>query len=219
MNRRKTIGIIAVVTPFWFLAVYLIMAGLRPEYSYLTKAISELGSVHAPHRWIWNIFGFITPGLAIALLGVGLKSELSDAGRSARVPALAVTASGLFMALAGVFPGNFINRTAPTMIMHTIGAYGSGIFFLIAGFWLPFVFRKRPHWRWLAWLSLGLVFGMLAGDFLVGAMRHTTPGLGQRVSFAYYFLWIGVVGYALMRSASLAPIRNMRRSAAGASLP
>lgn len=218
MISRKAIGIIAIITPFWFLAVYLIMAGLRPEYSYLTKAVSELGSVHAPHRWFWNVFGFITPGLAIALLGVGLKSEFSDAGPAARAPAFALIVSGLFVALAGVFPGNFIDRRALTMIMHTIGSFGSGLCFLIAGCWFPFAFRKHSHWRWLVWPSSGLVLGTLVGDFLVGVMRHTSPGLGQRVTFACYFLWIGIAGYALMRSASLAPCK-LRRSAPEVSLP
>lgn len=218
MSHRKTIGIIAIATPFWFLAVYLIMAGLRPEYSYLTKAISELGSIHAPRRWIWNTFGFITPGLAIALLGVGLKSEFHNVWRSAWVPASAIIASGSFMTLAGVFSADFIDRTAPTMIMHTIGSFGCGACFLIAGFGFPFVFRKHRHWHWLVWPSAALALGTLAGDFLVGALRHTTPGLGQRISFTCYFLWVGVVGYALMRSASSAPDRNTRTSPAEAPL-
>ena len=39
---NRQIGILAMVVPVWFTAVYLILAGLRPEYSHLTKAISEL---------------------------------------------------------------------------------------------------------------------------------------------------------------------------------
>jgi len=49
---NRQIGILAMVVPVWFTAVYLILAGLRPEYSHLTKAISELGSVDAPRAWV-----------------------------------------------------------------------------------------------------------------------------------------------------------------------
>lgn len=216
MRLRKAIGAIGVVTPFWFLAVYLIMAGLRPDYSYLTKAISELGSVYAPHRWLWNILGYVMPGLAIALLGVELKAEFSDTGRLTWIPAFALSASGLFMMLGGIFPGNFIHRAAPTMVMHTIGSLGSYAAFLIAGFWLPFLFRRHRNWRWLGWPSLALVLC----TFPLGSLeRGHTPGLGQRLVFTCYFLWIGIVGYALMRSARTGAGSQRLRSAKETALP
>ena len=45
---------------------------MRPEYSMFTKAISELGSVDAPKKWIWNSFGYILTGLLIAIYSFGL---------------------------------------------------------------------------------------------------------------------------------------------------
>ena len=75
MLTRKQIGLIATVTPVWFLVIYLVMSSRRPEYSHLTKAISELGSLDAPNMWAWNILGYILPGLAIALLAIGLKRD------------------------------------------------------------------------------------------------------------------------------------------------
>ena len=62
MKFRKIIGATALATPFWFLTVYLIMSSIRPEYSHLTKAISELGSLDAPSLWYWNVLGYIIPG-------------------------------------------------------------------------------------------------------------------------------------------------------------
>lgn len=202
MISRKGIGVVAIATPFWFLVVYLVMAGLRPDYSFLTKAVSELGSVHAPHRWWWNVLGYILPGLAIALLGVGLKSEFSDTSRYAWIPAIALAASGLFMVMSGVFPGNFVNRSATTMILHTVGALGSGFAWFVAGFWFPAYFRKRESWHWLTWPSLALVLASIATGFL---RSGATPGLGQRLTFTCFFLWIGLVGFGLARSQGTAP--------------
>lgn len=201
MISRKNIGLIALATPFWFVAVYLAMSSRRPEFSHLTKAISELGSLDAPDRWFWNVLGYILPGLAIALLGLGLKWDFAQANRKALVPGVALVASGLFMAMSGVFPGDFENRDSSTMILHTVGSLGSFVAFLFAGAWLPRVFLARESWRWVAWPSLALVVAsVLAGFIRSGA----APGLGQRLGFALFFAWIGLVGYALMRSNRIA---------------
>jgi hypothetical membrane protein len=48
------------------------MSSLHPNYSHFTKAISELGSLDAPNLWVWNIGGYILPGVAVSLLGLGL---------------------------------------------------------------------------------------------------------------------------------------------------
>jgi hypothetical membrane protein len=200
MRSRKNIGLVALITPFWFVTVYWIMSGRRPEFSHLRKAISELGSLDAPDRWFWNVLGYILPGLAIALLGLGLERDFALAGRRARAPALALVASGLFMAMSGVFPGDFDNRASTTMILHAVGSLGSFVAFLVAGFWLPAVFRSRESWRWVAWPSLALVVASILAGFL---RSGGAPGLGQRIGFAFVFAWVGLVGYALMRASPI----------------
>lgn len=196
MPSRRRIGLIAVAAPFWFAAVYLILSSRRPEFSHLTKAVSELGSLDAPDRWLWHVLGYIVPGLAVALLGIGLNREFSARPRYA-FPALALTASGLLMAMSGVFPGDFENRTSTTMMLHTVASLGSFAAFLVAGLWLPRAFRSVDTWRWLAWPSLTLVVASVLAGFL---RSGDAPGLGQRVGFALFFAWVGMVGYALWRS-------------------
>ena len=192
---QRSIGILAMAAPVWFAGVYLIMSGLRPEYSHLTKAISELGSVDAPRAVVWNLLGYILPGLVIALLGLALRREFSQGVRSS-VPAYALVATGLFMGLSGVFPGNFENRTSATMLLHTAGSLGSFAAFLVTGFSLPRVMRTRPSFAWAAAPSLVLVWGaIITGFFRTGA----APGLGQRLGFAFVFLWVGLIGYLMFR--------------------
>ena len=113
MNPRKSIGVAATVVPFWFIVVYLVLAGLHADYSFLTTAIKRTRLCQRAHGWFWNVLGCIVPGLAITLLWIPLKSEFSDTGRFAWIPASALAASGIFMVMSGVFPGNFVNRTAP----------------------------------------------------------------------------------------------------------
>lgn len=193
MNRK--IGLLAMFSPLLFAAVYLTMSSMRPEYSHLTKAISELGSLDAPRAWAWNIFGYMIPGLLVALLGLGIRNRFATT-RGALLPAVALVASGLFMTLSGVFPGDFDNRTSTTMIVHTVGSLGCFVAFLVAAFSLPRIMRQAREWRPLVWPSLALAFTSILTGFL---RSGNAPGLGQRLGFACFFLWVALIGYALCR--------------------
>lgn len=204
MISQRTIGFAAVFTPLWFLAVYLVMANMRPEYSHSNDAISELGSLDAANLWAWNIFGYILPGLVITLLGIGLKREFSPLSRITTIPFVALMVSGLFMALSGAFPANMADFKSATTVIHLIGSMGCFVVFLVAGFSLPFYFRKRSSWHWLTWPSLALVVGSIATGFLrFGDMG----GVGQRITFACFFLWVALIGLGLLRA-------NRRQTAA-----
>ncbi|HVF71723.1 MAG TPA: DUF998 domain-containing protein [Chthoniobacterales bacterium] len=196
MNR--TIGLLAMFNPLLFTGVYLTMSAMRPEYSHLTKAISELGSVDAPRAWAWSVFGYIIPGLVVALLGLGVRKRFGPE-RGALLPGAALVLSGLLIALSGLFPGDFDNRTSPTMIVHTIGSLGSFVAFLVAAFSLPRIMRKAREWQPMVWPSLALT----GASILTGFLRSgNAPGLGQRLGFACFFLWVALIGYALYRDPS-----------------
>lgn len=194
MPSQRFIGWVALLTPIWFLTVYVVMSGLRPEFSHFTKAVSELGSWDAPNHWVWNVLGYILPGLAVSLLGIGLLREFRP---KARIATWALILSGLFMALSGVFPGDFENRQSLTMIMHLGGSLGSYVAFLVAAFGLVPTLRSSSPWRWAAWPSLALVLlSIVTGFWRSGA----APGLGQRLVFACFFLWVALMGGGLLRA-------------------
>lgn len=176
------------LTPFIFLITYILMDLSRPGYSLFTKAVSELSSVDAPNKWIWNIFGYIVPGILISIYAIGLFKSVT--GKKANKPPLyGILLSGSFMALSGVFPGDFDDRASPTMLVHTIGSFGSYVFFLIGAFTYPKQMKKTKYWKsaikpTLIFTYLTIIFG--AWVFLFPNM----PALGQRIVFFFYFLWI-----------------------------
>jgi hypothetical membrane protein len=202
MIERRTAGLIAVATPAWFLVTYLTLSALHPGYSHLTKAVSELGAWGEPNMWWWNVFGYGVSGLAIALLGVSLNGVL---GRGGRVVSFALVVSGALMTLSGLFPGNFEDRHSPSILAHLVSSIGSYVAFLVAGFGLPFALRSSPSWPRIAWPSLALVVLSL----LTGALRSgEAPGLGQRLTFVCFFLWVALVGAALVRVCRAQPHNN-----------
>jgi hypothetical membrane protein len=193
--NNKSYAIIGFLAPTIFWLTYFVMANQRTEYSFLTKAISELGSVDAPNKWTWNIFGYIIPGILISVFSVGLYKNIKMES-SSKLPLIGIFMSGIFMAISGVFPGDFDNRNSITMLLHTVGSFGSYIFFLISAFSYPKQMKKSAYWttaikptlifNWLTILFGGWVF-----------IFPNFPAVGQRIVFIFYFLWIIFTGYKL----------------------
>lgn len=181
-------AIFGLLGPVIFWLTYLIMSNIRPEYSFLTKAVSELGSLDAPNKWTWNILGYILTGLMISIYSYGLFKSISN-GQGSKLPLISFILSGLFMSFSGVFPGDFDNKQTTTMVLHTIGSFGSYIFFLIGAFTYPRQMKKTDYWE--ASIKPTLIFTWLT--ILFGAWPFVfpaTPAVGQRLVFFFYLLWI-----------------------------
>jgi amino acid transporter len=82
------------------------------------------------------------------------------------------------------------------MLVHTIGSLGTFLAFLVAAFSLPRLLRQAPPWKPFLWPSLVLAIGSVITGFL---RTGDAPGVGQRLGFACFFLWIALIGYALYR--------------------
>jgi hypothetical protein len=100
------------------------------------------------------------------------------------------------MAFSGIFPGDFENKKSLTMLLHTIGSFGSCIFFLIGAFTYPKQMKKSVYWKnairpTLVFTWLTIVFGSW------GFIFPNMPAVGQRIVFAFYFLWIIFTAYKL----------------------
>lgn len=193
MNTR-IYAIAGILAPAIFLITYLIMSISRPEYSNFTKAISELGSVDAPNKLYWNFFGYIIPGLLIVLFSLGLKKHFQNT--PGKVPFIALALSGFFMAMAGVFPGDFDNKASLTSTLHAIGSFGSYIAFLVAAFTFPKLLSYVDKWENLRNPLYLLTFG----SFLFGTWPFiftSMPSIGQRFVFACYFGWVLLCAFSL----------------------
>lgn len=203
---NKSYGIIGIATPIVFLTTYIIMSSIRPEYSMLTKAISELGSVDAPKKWIWNSFGYILTGLLIVIYAFGLYKNIAIE-KSSKLPLYGILLSGIFMAISGIFPGDFDNKQSITMLLHTVGSFGSYIFFLIGAFTYTKLMNKTDYWKrvkkpTLIFTYLTIVFGAWAFIF------PNIPALGQRIVFFFYFLWIFYTAIKLLNQPKESPVAN-----------
>ena len=175
---------------FWI--TYFIMSTIRPDYFHKYKAVSELGSIGAPNAIVWNIVGFGFVGALISLFSIGLHQSIE--GKKAFY---LLFLSGMFWLLAGIFPGNFDDKTSLAMILHIIGSLGSGLFFVIAVFSYISSMRASLYWRSsvIPSVFIGVTF-ILSGFLRSGA----APALGQKIGFAIFFVWVFFMAYKLYLS-------------------
>ncbi|MGY2134917.1 DUF998 domain-containing protein [Hymenobacter sp. HD11105] len=193
-NNYALAGLVA---PATFLLAYLVLSSLRPEYSLYTKAISELGSVDAPRAGAWNLFGYVVPGALVAVFAFGLYRDVSPGRRGRTWPLAGLFLSGVCMAFSGIFPGDFDNRQALTMRLHTASSVGSYLFFLLGAFTFPLTMAQSPYWQktskpTIFFAGLTILFGAWPVAF------PAQPAVGQRLVFLVYFFSVGYLAYQLL---------------------
>jgi hypothetical membrane protein len=191
--RRAWICSVLAATVFW---TALVAFGIvRADYSQLTKAVSELGAVGAPHALGWNVVGFIVPGLLLAACGAGIGTVV-DGPRGA--VSWLLMGSGAAFAGTGVFPAVMQQGSpvmqAPLTVGHVVMLLLSSVLWLMAIGVLLRKIRREPRLRRLqtAFVIVSLVaVSGLAANVLHNAIQPLAhrPGLAQRLGFAGYFLW------------------------------
>ncbi|WP_394751047.1 DUF998 domain-containing protein [Spongiimicrobium salis] len=191
--NHKFYGILGMLAPIAFVIAYAILSSMHPEYSMYTKAISELGSVDAPNKWLWNVFGYIFTGTLIAIYALGLYKNVIET-KSSKLPFYGILLSGIFMIISGVFPGDCQHRTSTTMLLHTVGSFGSYLFFLLGAFSYSEPMKKTAYWKsackpTLMFTYLTIIFGTWPFVFT------GSPAFGQRIVFLFYFAWIFYTGF------------------------
>ncbi len=174
-NRSLILGLAANLL-FW--PLLFVMAALRPEYSHFTKAVSELGTWDAPRMWVWNLLGYIVPGLLLAI--AGWQTGRRFAPKARLLPGLFVLA-GLFMTLSGIVPGDMAHMDSATTRIHLLGAFGSLAAYILALILLAL--KLGGEWRNAAKLALGCLV-LLAASVVLGSPHG--PGLAQRLMFAVF---------------------------------
>ena len=184
----------------------LVLGALRPSYSHSTNAISELGAYGTPNAALWNIFGFIIPGLLLAFAGQGIVQSVNDRqtrqGRIARwlLPAFGLTVAGQGLIPAVMRDGELITASWSTR-GHLIMSLISGVAWLGAVLLLITPMKRSPDWRGrhnfnIAALLLVIVVAFIPGSRLPG-------GLAQRLVDAVVFAWFLVMSVRLIRTVPL----------------
>ncbi|MCX7556897.1 DUF998 domain-containing protein [Xanthomonadaceae bacterium JHOS43] len=199
------------IAPLWFaLAVWL--AGLRIGYDPALRAVGDLGAVDAPRAALFNIAGFVIPGVLMLVFAVALEKVMTrdGAGRAGRLGTGLLMISSVAFAAQGVFPfdpdepeGLTSQRHASTLAFAILGLMAGAL--LVAA-----SLRRVAGWRVLTRFGPALAGVLLV--FLAQPPQAWLPmlegrvGHAQRVVFAIHLSWFAlaaIVALGRERTASL----------------
>lgn len=203
-------AVCGIIAPVMFTTVLVTLGLLRPGYSHISQAGSELGEVGAPNAIIMDI-NFIVFGILIIVFAFGLHQGIGG-GRGSKIgPSLLA----VFGAVAGVGNGLFpcdpgCNFVTLTGTMHNV--LGLTGFSALIGAALVLPRRLKIDGLWQGYRSYSLVSGLLMVLFLVAFMVFTGflpsyRGAIQRLLVADFLLWIGVMAVRLFQVASQATLQ------------
>jgi hypothetical membrane protein len=156
------------------------LAALRPEYSHLRNAVSELGVLRAPNMLAWNVLGFGLPGLALMVFGWKVGRKVKP--QAIIMPAL-LGAIGASLLFSGVFPADLADRGGLLTQLHIVASM-LGLLWIPGAVWFCAIVRRS--WPAAFWVTAAVAAAFIASILLTDPLPR---GLGQRVRFAAALPW------------------------------
>jgi hypothetical membrane protein len=202
MTNTRVSGFLGIAACVEFWGASFVLGALRPSYSHSVNTISELGARGTPNAAVWNIVGFIVPGLLLALVGGAIAQSIGREKSVLRTLSTALLVlSGLAIAGQGVIPAEMTNGvadiTSPYTRGHFISSLVSGAAWVIGVLLLIGPMKRSPEWRRWRIVSVVLVVLTLSASIV---LRGALPdGLAQRLGNGVFFTWFVLTSLKLMR--------------------
>jgi hypothetical membrane protein len=187
-----------VIGPLMFVVTCTIAGFLRPGYSPLHQAISDLGV--GSLAWLLNV-SLIVMGLLLIACSAGLLRILGPVlGDPWRwVCSVLLALPGLGFAWAGIFTEAPATVTLHWVVGMPLVAIGSIVGFLITGIRM----RRLDSWRGIGTYSTAASVASLALIMVMfGTWTLGIGGLTERVFFIEIMAWYVVVGWRLSNDGS-----------------
>src|SRR5215208_6383502 len=198
---KKIIMLCGLVASIFYLGTVLLGVLLRPGYSHISMAISELVADSAPNRSLLSSL-FLLYNTLLSVFGVSLflRANSQSRGRvSGNIGSLAlmlVGIAGILMEL--VFPqepGGTATTFAGTMhfVMAGVASLGTMVAILMLAFWFKNIPDLKKYVRY-SFISVAIIF--LSGGTTAAAMADHSPlfGLLERITIFTFILWMFVIG-------------------------
>jgi hypothetical membrane protein len=200
MNRPQ-IGFLGIGAGILFWSASVILAGLRPSYSHVVNTISELGAIGTPNAALWNVAGFIVPGILLAITGATIARAANTRPALPRTLATSfLVLAGLAIAGQGIMPAEMVNGvadvTSASTRWHFISSLVSAAAWAVGALLLAGPMKRSPNWQGLYIVNVVLVVLALAASL---SLRGALPdGLAQRIGNAFFWAWFVVMSLKLV---------------------
>ena len=203
----RWLALAGVVAPVFFIVAYAFAGALRPGYSPIHQAISDLGI--GSYAWLLNASAILAGLLFMAFaVGFALSMRTVLAPRWRWLCAVLLALHGLGLVVAGVFTEAPATLAIHWLVGADLGFFGPVVAFLFVGiFW-----QRQPGWR--RWGTYTLLMSAVTLVVVAVTFWVFTPGsplasarlggLMERVLFLTADSWYVVTGWQLfIRAGSL----------------
>jgi hypothetical protein len=198
---KKTFMLCGIAAAIVYVGTVLLGGLLRPGYSHISMAISELVADGAPNR-SWLSSAFLFYNVLVSLFGIGLFLKVNSrpqgrvSGMIGSWALVAVGIAGLLMELAfPQEPGGTATTFAGTMhfVMAGVASLGTMVAILMLAFW----FRNDPEVKgYVAYSIISVAVIFVSGGSTAAALANHSPlfGLIERITIFTFILWMFVIG-------------------------
>jgi hypothetical membrane protein len=175
-----------------FIIFNTIAEGIYPNYSVKTNALSDLGAIGAPTRFLWDGQLFVSGILTlIGMILVFYKSSWSMNIRSRKAVGIIYLVPAIASVMVSLIPENSIP------LVHTIAAF---ITFIVGGVSGVYAYRlTRSPFKYFS-IVLGIV--TLVAASALGASASLGFGLVERLVVYPFVVWGIIFGSYLMARSS-----------------
>lgn len=198
---RKSLIYCGIVAPVLYIVTAIVGAALRPDYSHIVNAISELLSNGAPNKAVLDIIFNIYNALLLAF-AIGAFSVLKNSPRISRVAMGILIGIQVLSFSWGFFPMDPLGAEATFVgTMHNvlggIVAFATIIMPLLAGLG----FRQADDFKrysTFSFIASAIIFvSGLTGVILAG-QGYLVFGFFERITIGTYEVWIFVTALNLL---------------------
>jgi len=203
--KNRILSVCGTLAPILYVATVALGGAIRPGYSHIAQAVSELIETGAPNKALLDAL-FIIYNLMVGLFGFRIlfwtSHESRQMNRFAAWTLIVTAFLGLLMPLS--FPMD--PRGTPATfagIMHLVLAgltsLGTMLAILFMGLWL----RKQPdleNYALYSFISLAIVF--VSGGIAAASAAQVSPfmGLFERITIGAFLQWLFVLALKTLQT-------------------
>ncbi len=205
--KNKRLLLCGILAPIVYIIIVILGGILRPGYSHIAQAVSNLIATGAPNKPLLDL-SFAFYNLLVITFGVGLVQYVhSDQQNQKKVTgtvgALCLVAEGIFGLLTLFFPedlGGMSAAISRTGMMHIVFAGLSSLTTMLTMLLMGFWFKNSLRWQkygLYSFISVGVVFvsgGLAAASIATGG---SFAGLAERITIRGFLQWLFVISLAL----------------------